>query len=1270
MALVENDRNLLFGLLALQNGLIDQGALFVAFAAWTRDKGRSLADHLVELKHLDAARRAIVEAMAGLHVQALGGDVEQSLAVLAIGRSTRESLALAGGPDVEATLGHVGSAHPSTCDADDDLNRTGTVSVGSATSDGQRFRIVRPHARGGLGAVFVALDSELDREVALKQILDDRADDPTSRYRFLIEARITGGLEHPGIVPVYGLGAYGDGRPYYAMRFIRGDSLKEAIDHYHTGSASGQGPAGPSGSRELELRKLLRRFMDVCNAIDYAHSRGVIHRDIKPANIIVGKHGETLVVDWGLAKPTGRALPGTEPAERLLMPLSASGTSETLPGSALGTPAYMSPEQAEGQLDRLGPWSDVYSLGATLYCLLTGQPPFAGDVVDVIRAAQRGEFRPPRQIDPNIDRALEAICKKAMAHRPEDRYSSARLLADDLDRWMADEPVMAWREPIARRARRWARRNRTVVTALAAAVLVALAGTGAVLGVQAQANERLLQANNKLAIANDREKQRFSLAMDAIKLFHGEVSEDLLLKEQQFESLRTKLLKGAADFYGRLENLLKGQTDRESRASLGKAYDELGQLTEKIGDRTAALAVQRKALAVRRALASEPGADAASKIDVARSLNATGWLQWSTGEIAGARAAFTEASHLAEEAETEGGAAEQAQEELGKAYHRIAFVLYEIGDRSAALATYGKALAIRQKLADANPAVTQLQQDLAMSHNNLGLFLVETGDPAGARASYGRALAIRQKLADANSKITLLLQELAISHLCIGALLNHTGDMAGAQASYRQSLAISQRLADANPSVTQFQRDLALCHVKLGEVLSRTGDTAGAKAAYASSLAILQRLADSNPTVTLFQQDLAKCHTNIGSLLSKMGDPAGGLASCDKALAILQTLADANPAVTEFQNQLASTHLQTGMLLWRAGRPGEDRESYRRAQAIYRKLAEANPAVTYFRTQLAWTYNNIGYSHSLTGKPDLARESYRRAQEIFQKLADDNPSVTDFQRSVAHTLANIGNLRSQMGKPDEALESYRRALEIQQKLALANPDDTDFQGAIAGSFLRIGWLLLESGELGKAMDYFALEEPIWKRLADANPTVPEYQNSLANCHTNVANVLLRKARPAEARTRSARAVALREVLVSAHPGVPEYRQGLAESLCGIGLVRRAERDFAGASADLRRAIALYKTVPREDGEGFFYYACCHASLSSLAGLADTGVSASEKDAEADRAMALLVRAVGVGYRTPYAYRNEPALDPIRGRADFQLLMLDLVFPKDPFARGR
>jgi serine/threonine protein kinase len=493
---IELSRDLLFGLLALQNGLINQAQLVAAFQAWTLDKARALADHLIALGHLDDAQRAVVEALADLHV-AKHGDVARSLAAIPAGRSTQESLAQLGDREIDGSLAQVRSGSTER-DGEADPDRTASYSVGSATSDGLRFRVLRPHARGGLGAVFVALDNELHREVALKQFHDSHAHDPVSRQRFVLEAEVTGGLEHPGIVPVYGLGTYGDGRPYYAMRFIGGDTLKEAIARFHEDEALKSDP----GQRSLKLRKLLRRFLDVCNAIGYAHNRGVLHRDIKPGNVMVGWHGETLVVDRGLAKAQGRADAAELPGERPLVPSSASGSAETLPGSALGTPAYMSPEQARGELDRLGPRSDVYNLGATLYCLLTGRPPIeAGDIGEVLRCVQRGDFPPPRKLDASIDKALEAICLKAMALRPEDRYGSCKALADDIERWMADQPVTAWDEPWTRSLVRWLTRNRTMVTGVGAAMLMALVRLGAVSGVQARDNGELRKTNDALFAA-------------------------------------------------------------------------------------------------------------------------------------------------------------------------------------------------------------------------------------------------------------------------------------------------------------------------------------------------------------------------------------------------------------------------------------------------------------------------------------------------------------------------------------------------------------------------------------------------------------------------------------------------------------------------------------------------------------------------------------------------------------------------------------------------
>jgi serine/threonine-protein kinase len=397
------DRNLLFGILALQMDFVGRDALIRAMHAWVLDKARPLGQILVEQGALRPDAHALLEALVHKHLELHGGDAQKCLASSSLG-SARQELKEIADPEVQASLAHASAArHADEVDPD----ATRPPAAGTPTSAGLRFRILRPHAKGGLGQVFVANDEELHREVALKEIQDRYADNRDSRVRFLLEAEITGGLEHPGIVPVYGLGSYADGRPYYAMRFIKGDSLQEAIKGFHATEGSRRDP----GERALALRGLLGRFVDVCNAVAYAHSRGVLHRDLKPGNVMLGGYGETLVVDWGLAKPVGRPEGADGSAEGTLRPASASGSAPTQLGSVIGTPAFMPPEQAAGRLDQLGPASDVYSLGATLYCLLTGQAPVTGaDRAAVLRQVQRGEFPPPRQVKGAVPRALEAVC--------------------------------------------------------------------------------------------------------------------------------------------------------------------------------------------------------------------------------------------------------------------------------------------------------------------------------------------------------------------------------------------------------------------------------------------------------------------------------------------------------------------------------------------------------------------------------------------------------------------------------------------------------------------------------------------------------------------------------------------------------------------------------------------------------------------------------------------------------------------------------------------
>ena len=504
------DRNLLFGILAVQMDFVTRDQLIAGMNAWVLEKSKPLGEILHQQGSLADGRRTLLEALVNEHLAQHNNDPQQSLAAVSSIKSVRQDLEQLADSDVAASLVHVSQQ------SEVDPFATRAATAGDATSSGTRFRILRPHAKGGLGKVSVALDAELHREVALKEIKEEHAHRNDSRGRFLVEAEVTGGLEHPGIVPVYGLGTYADGRPYYAMRFIRGDSLKSAIESFHQTDWKGK-----DSERSLALRKLLGRFVDVCNAIAYAHSRGVLHRDLKPGNIMLGNYGETLVVDWGLARVQDR----TEELDSAQAPLqlsSGSNSGQTVAGAAIGTPGYMSPEQAEGRLDLLGPATDVYSLGATLYNLLTGQPPIESNQVDEVLARTiKGNIKPLHEIDGRIPKPVAAICEKAMALQPQQRYPTPNELADDVEKYLADEPVSVLRETVSARIARVSRKHRGVVqTTVAALLLLTLLSFGAVIWInserskaeEAAEGERIARIDEgkqkKLAQANERRAQQ------------------------------------------------------------------------------------------------------------------------------------------------------------------------------------------------------------------------------------------------------------------------------------------------------------------------------------------------------------------------------------------------------------------------------------------------------------------------------------------------------------------------------------------------------------------------------------------------------------------------------------------------------------------------------------------------------------------------------------------------------------------------------------------
>ena len=891
--------------------------------------------------------------------------------------------------------------------------------------------------------------------------------------RFEQERQALALMDHPNIAKVLDGGLTPNGQPFFVMELVDGPPLTKFCD-----------------GAKLTPKERLEIFVPICQAVQHAHQKGIVHRDLKPANILVtlidGKPVPK-VIDFGVAKATAGKL-----------------TDETLAthfGAVVGTLEYMSPEQAGFSGEDIDTRSDIYSLGVILYELLTGLRPIdaarlkKAALTEMIRLIREEEPSKPstrlstheslpslaalRQTEPRklmtmLRGELDWVVMKCLEKERDRRYETANGLARDIQRYLADEVVEARPPSAGYRLRKFASRHRGQVAAAGLVMLSLVLGmVGTTWGMirAARANTALAAANANLTAANTKVQARYDLAVDAIKTFHTGVSEDFLLKQNQFKELRDRLLKSAADFYGKLSALLGDETDLASRRALAATNFELADLTDKVGRKEEALAAHRAVLAARKALAAAAEADTGTGADLGRSLTAVATLLEGVGKTDEAVAAYREAEALLAARAASTGAPWQVRAALADCRSRLGYLLYTTGHAGDGLLVLRQARADQEVLAGGPQATMAARRELANTINRIANVLGRTGRPSEAEVEYRKALAIYQKLAEENPANSEIRRRLAFIWNNLGSLLlTIAGRMSDSEAAFRAAMALKQKLADDNPAVTDFRSDVALSHRNLGEVLHQTGRDSESEAEYRKAMAIYQKLAEENPAVSEFRGSLADGHSSLAVLLHQAGRSTESQAEFQKAMAIRQKVADDNPKVTKLQSDLARSRHNLGYVLSESGNPREAEVEYRKAMAIYQKLVDDDPSVSGFRAELANNHMDLGILLSETGRPADSEAEQRKAIALYQKLSDDNPKAPGHRVGLAGAFYYLGDVVRALGRTADAREDYERAIAIHERLVKESPNPW-YRSLLAQSLRRRGLARRALGDLaGGAAD--------------------------------------------------------------------------------------------------------------------------------------------------------------------------------------------------------
>jgi tetratricopeptide (TPR) repeat protein len=694
------------------------------------------------------------------------------------------------------------------------------------------YEVIRVLGWGGMGVVYLARHVQLNRQVALKMVLSGIQANPQQLVRFNLEAEALACLHHPNIVQVYDIGEH-EHCPYLAMEFVQGGSL----DAYLRGK-----PVAPEEA--ACLMETLARGMHA------AHQRGIVHRDLKPGNVLLGGEPDASlaqripkIADFGLVK-------------------KLESNTHTSPGAIVGTPSYMAPEQALGRTREVGPQADVYSLGAILYELLTGCPPFLGEsAMQTLQMVISQEPKPIRQLQPGrVPRDLDTICMKSLAKAPAKRYATALDLADDLARFRDGRPITARRVGRFERVVKWARRrpSAAALVAVSLAAIVALVSLG-------------VWAYLRVSAARYRAEQRSQLTRQAVDDMYTKVAEQWLGNEPGKDDLKRDFLLKAATIYEKLAQEAE-EADPALRRETARAYYRTGEIYRQLGESGQAEQAYRRAIALQEQLVQQQPdrtktALHAAQQDLATSYIDLGELFRRNDQLEQARASYGDARVILERLTAEMTDDPLCYKELARSHYNDALVLDKLGNVQEAASECDQAIALLDEAARLNPDRPDVQQELARVQINKGYLLRKLKDVAGAGNAYAAAIKILGNLQCNFSRKPDYRFEKAVCHRNRGNLeLVEGHNPEGAAQDYQEAQGLLRELANDFPSRPIYQVELAHIYNSLGDLASERKNLAGARDAWMQAADLFDRLSRSDPRQISYLRGLSLVESNLAWL--------------------------------------------------------------------------------------------------------------------------------------------------------------------------------------------------------------------------------------------------------------------------------------------------------------------------------------------------------------------------------------------------------------------